>query len=303
MIDTFISVIVPSRGRPRRLTGCLQALADLSYPHDAFEVIVVDDGNEVSLESTVNRFAQVLDVHLVSQENGGPAAARNAGAQMARGEYLVFTDDDCVPATNWLDCFMARFAHNPVCAVGGRTLSGAFGSLYSRSSQILIDYLFSYYNNGSGGARFLTSNNFALSAELFWDVGGFDASMPLAGGEDRELCDRMLYYGHKLVFAPEVITYHHQELTLRRFMQQHYNYGRGACFFHQRRSRRTGEGIRIEPPEFYVNSLRFPFARMNGQQAKRVAGLLALSQVANAVGFASETLRQVGQRWGNGRHR
>ncbi len=80
----FFSVVVPTCGRPGPLTSCLEALARLEYPCDLYEVIVVDDGSPAPLDAVVGTFRSRVDVTLLRQQNGGPAAARNAGAGRAR---------------------------------------------------------------------------------------------------------------------------------------------------------------------------------------------------------------------------
>ena len=96
------SVIVPTYKRRAALERCLAALDAQTLARDRFEVIVVDDGSPAPPRETVARVATSLNVRLIEQANAGPASARNAGARAARGEYVVFTDDDCCPAPEWL---------------------------------------------------------------------------------------------------------------------------------------------------------------------------------------------------------
>jgi len=178
------TVVVPTYDRPRQLAECLAALADLDYPRERFEVVVADDGTPASPERVVAGFRDRLDLRLLTLPHGGPARARNAGAEVARGEYLAFTDDDCAPAVNWLRCLAARFAESPGHAIGGRTINRLDRNPYSTASQVLIDYLYGYFTPRRG--RFFTSNNLAAPTSLFQAVGGFDVSFPLPAAEDRE---------------------------------------------------------------------------------------------------------------------
>lgn len=93
----FFSIIIPTYNRPERLATCIQSLAHLDYSRDRFEVIVVDDGSPMPLEPVVAPFQNKFDVTLIKQPNAGPATARNTGAARASGQFLVFTDDDCMP--------------------------------------------------------------------------------------------------------------------------------------------------------------------------------------------------------------
>src|SRR5437870_3627411 len=89
------SIIVPTFQRPVQLATCLQALAGLRYPRERFEVFVVDDGSSVPPSDVVARIRGEINITLLIQHHSGPAAARNAGAERARGHVLAFTDDDC----------------------------------------------------------------------------------------------------------------------------------------------------------------------------------------------------------------
>lgn len=284
------SIIVPTYARTRQLSDCLQSLARLDYPRDRFEVIVVDDDSQTPLEQVVRSMRRHLNVTLLSQAHAGPATARNTGAAQAEGEFLAFTDDDCAPAQDWLRVLAARFIATPDHIIGGQTLNAISRNLYSTASQVLLDYLYAYYSVVPGKA-FFTSNNLALARELFYEVGGFDTTFPLAAGEDRDFCDRCLQRGYRITFAPEVIVHHAHELTLRTFCRQHFNYGRGAVYFHQARLRRGQAGVKIEPLSFYLNLLRYPFSQTHSWRAFPLAVLLVVSQKANAAGFFWEKVQ------------
>ena len=144
-----------------------------------------------------------LNLTLIRQDNSGPAKARNTGAQKAKGEFLVFTDDDCKPDRHWLQAFATRFVQAPDCLLGGHTINELSDNLCSEASQMLLDYLYSYYNRNSERACFFASNNIALSTAQFRELGYFDTSFPLAAGEDRELCDRWIHYGYRMQYVPE----------------------------------------------------------------------------------------------------
>ena len=287
----FISVIVPTHWRPRQLAACLEALASLDYPRDCFEVVVADDGGTV-MPDALAPFSGRINITLVAQTHAGPATARNTGAAKAQGGFLAFTDDDCAPAPDWLRGFAARFADSPDQLIGGRTLNALPRDLYATASQSLVDYLYVYYNNVPGQAVFFTSNNMALPAARFREVGGFDTSFPLAAGEDRELCDRWLSFGYQMTYASEIVVNHAHALTLRKFWRQHFNYGRSALHFHRARARRNHAPVRVEPLSFYVNLLRHPRARSESWRAALPLSMLfAVSQAANTTGFLYERLR------------
>ena len=282
------SVVVPTYNRPERLAVCLAALDHLDYPRDRFEVIVVDDGSARPPDATVAVFRDRLAVALVAAPHAGPAAARNTGAARAAGTHLAFTDDDCAPDPGWLQALAISLVAAPHALVGGRTVNALPDNPYATASQLLVDYLYGYYNTEAGGARFFASNNMALATDRFHALGGFDTTFPLAAGEDREICDRWRAHGWPLVYAPAAIVRHAHALTLRRYWRQHLNYGRGAFYFHRARARRGDGRIRVEPSRFYLEFGRYPWRRVRGPRVVPLATLLVLSQVGNTLGFMQE---------------
>lgn len=286
----MISIVIPTYDRPAALARCLDGVAAMTGASTDLEVIVVNDGGETPSGPALERVRQRLALTIVEQPRRGPAAARNAGAVRARERVVAFLDDDCVPAPDWLAALAARFDAAPDVAVGGRTLNGLPDNPFSSASQLLIDYLYDYYNEGGTTPRFLASNNVAFPRRALLDLGGFDAAFPRAAGEDRELCDRWRRSGHRMTFAPEAVVHHAHALGPATFWRQHFAYGRGACAFRRASARRDGGRVGFEPARFYANLLRAPFGRERGPRALRLATLLALAQLANAAGYARERL-------------
>ena len=287
----FISIVIPTYNRPEELAVCLRACSRLDYPHDRFEVIVVDDGGVTPLDEVANQFRVLLTLRLLRQENAGPATARNRGAVEATGEFLVFTDDDCAPAPDWLTTLAAEFAASPDCAVGGETANALPQNLYSTTSQLLVSYLLTYYRGAPERGQFFPSSNLAFPTKRFRDVGGFDVSFPRSAGEDRELCDRWQHRGHRMTHAPEAVVYHSHHLTVKTFLRQHFHYGCGAFYYHLLRARQRQQPMKVEPPAFYVNMLTYPFEKIPFGKAIQVVPLLIAAQAINAVGFFWERAR------------
>jgi GT2 family glycosyltransferase len=279
------SIIIPTRDRHRRLAACLDSITHLEYPGSHFEVIVIDDGSKTSVASVTSPFRDLLDLTIRTQPNAGPASARNAGASVARGHFLAFTDDDCTPASDWLQKLRARFDAAPSRAIGGRTINALPENPYSTASQLLISYLCEYYNADAGDALFLPSNNFAFPAELFRSIGGFDPAYPSAAAEDRDLCNRWRLCGYGMTYAPEVVVYHSHRLRANTFWQQHFRYGRGALRFQRGRFRDADEKFRLEPLAFYLGLIRYPYSEGKCQRPILLSVMLIVSQMANAGGF------------------
>lgn len=286
-----VSIVIPTYSRPGHLADCLRSLARLDYPRDRLEVIVVDDGGDAPLEDVVAPFGSDLALSLHRQRNAGPAAARNAGAELARGEYLAFTDDDCLPEPGWLKELVGVLSRNPESMVGGTTVNAA-SSLYFATSQLIVDVVYRHYNADPQAARFISSNNMAMSARGFGDIGGFDPAFRAA--EDRELCDRWRHRGRRIIHVSTARVGHARPMNARGFCRQHFHYGRGAEQFRRKRAQRRS-GSMLAESRFHLdvrNWLWYPLTRVPARQIPQVAGLLGLWQTTNLAGFAWEVIRR-----------
>ncbi len=284
----FFSVIIPTYDRPLQLTTCVNALTKLNYPRDRFEVLVVDDGSPTSLREVVKTFGDAINVKLLCQDNTGPAGARNFGAAHATGDFLAFTDDDCEPEVNWLSAFANRFREDSRRVLGGRTINALEQNPYSATSQLIIDVVYEHFNNDEDGARFFASNNFAVSAEVFQQLKGFDAKFLTS--EDRDFCARAIQRGIKLSYAPDAVIKHAHQLTLSTLWRQHYNYGRGAMRFH--RARKADDGASFKPDYRFYSKLLQASTSLGLFRSVQRSVLLFWSQLANAAGFFYEGLRK-----------
>lgn len=287
MTQPLFSIVIPTFNRPVQLTTCLTSISELNYPRDRFEVIVVNDGGA---SPNIAAFQDQINLTVIEQENAGPASARNTGATHAAGQFLVFTDDDCAMLPNYLTVLDRHCLKEGL--VGGKTLNALPHNVFSTASQILIDYLYDYYNQDANRASFFASNNFAMSRDRFRSLGGFHTGFPLAAGEDREFCDRWLHQGYPLTYAPDAQIAHAHRLTLAKFWRQHLNYGRGAYCFHQIRAQRQQDSIKVEPLKFYWSLLTYPFVQRSTQSPILLSMLLFVSQVANVYGFFLERWQQ-----------
>ena len=285
-LPTF-SIVIPTYRRPERLAACLQSLAALDYPRDRFEVIVVDDGSGAPVAAR----SAPLELTVMTQPHAGPATARNRGAARARGDYLAFTDDDCMAEAGWLRGLAVRFGEAPDHAIGGRTLNALPENPYSSATQLLLDFLYEW-SIKSGRGTFFASNNLAVPTGLFRARGGFDTGFPLAAGEDREFCDRWARLGGRLTYAPDAVVRHGHHLTLRGYWRQHVNYGRGALRFHRLRAKAAGDRRTVTPLSFYVSLVTYPLTSTAGTRRLSLTALLALAQIATATGYWREGRRR-----------
>lgn len=282
----LISVIIPTYNRPERIRQCLQSLSALQYPCESFEVIVIDDGSPQPVGPQHAERAGLPNIRFVRQDRQGPAHARNTGLELARGSLVAFTDDDCRPHPQWLRSLASGHRQHPEAALAGPVGNAFPNSIPSETSRILVDYCCRYFNCLNNGV-FYTSNNLAFPKMQLRLLGGFDTTFPLAAGEDRELCARWAQHGFRFVYLPHAAIEHFHFLTLRRFILQHFNYGRGAWHFHVARAMQAGQPVRLEPVKFYAGMVRSAFQKPF-PRSLAICLLLGLSQAMTAAGYFFE---------------
>lgn len=189
-----VSVIVPVYNGATIIGGCIGALLDQTLPHSDFEIVVVDDGSTDGTADVVRRFERVRLV--VQPQNAGPAAARNAGVQAARGDVLAFTDADCEPAPDWLEKGLARLETEPsLAAVEGRTdPKGTPGTLTHQMRNV-------------SGSLWMTCNMFYRRAALE-SAGGFDERFRAAFLEDSDVAFTVQESGGVIAWEPDAVVHH-----------------------------------------------------------------------------------------------
>jgi glycosyltransferase involved in cell wall biosynthesis len=266
-------VVVPTRDRPDKLARCLAALERQTA--EGVELVVADDASR-DARAVARVVAATPGARLVAGDGRGPAAARNAGARAARGAVVCFTDDDCAPVPGWAGALAQRIAQG-AAAAAGPTRNAHPRSAAAAASQAMTNHLVeASLDPRTARLGFAPTSNLACRAEVLRALP-FDERYPLAAGEDRDWCARLLAAGHALVHAPEAVVDHHQELSPAAFWRQQLRYGRGAHRFHR------GGGSRPVPPSFYVRLLRRGFA-----EGPAAGALVCAAQVATAVGMTLE---------------
>jgi glycosyltransferase involved in cell wall biosynthesis len=220
----FISVIVPAYQAAAVLPQCLAALQQQTIDHARYEIIVVDDG---STDNTADVAQQALHAcpaaQVIRAEHGGPAKARNIGAQAARGDLLLFTDADCQPLPDWIEQF-ERVFDNP-------EISGAAGAYVTQQRSLIARFVQQEYEERYDYARgqatidFIDTYAAAYRRAVFLENGGFDAAFPTASVEDQEFSFRLAERGQRLAFAPNARVSHQHNTTLMRYFRRKYFIG------------------------------------------------------------------------------
>jgi glycosyltransferase involved in cell wall biosynthesis len=212
------SIIIPTFNGASRIGNCLDSLVKQTTGRDV-EILVVDDG---STDNTANVVRSYSSVRIISQANAGPASARNRGAIEARGDILLFTDDDCVPMPDWLEAMLESFQDTEVVGAKGiyrthqKSLAARFVQIEYEDKYRLMARLPSI--------DFIDTYSAGFRRDRFLEMTGYDTSFPVACAEDVELSYRMSARGWKMKFVPAAIVYHTHPDTFSHYLKKKYKF-------------------------------------------------------------------------------
>lgn len=218
-----ITIIVPVLNMGDKISECLTAIFNQSYK--PYEVIVVDGH---SRDNTVDN-AQKFQVQILYENYGTRAGANQIGLQEAKGDYIAFTDADCIPDKDWLKNLINEF-ETDIVGVGG-SVHNIGNSLWQRSINLSQNTFLGAANSIQGrvyeSKRYVTSisgcNCLYRKKDLI-RVGGFKTDLCTA--EDTEVNNRLLKYG-KLLYLPNAIVIHKHGRGLLDFSKRMRQYGSG----------------------------------------------------------------------------
>lgn len=219
----LVSIIIPFFNRPQEVEPCLSRILAQSAPFP-FEVIAVDNNSTDDTGARLREFP----VRVVDCAVKGPAAARNAGARIARGRILVFVDSDCSVRRGWLERLVRPFVEDESLTIVGGGIRAAridTGAEYFSDGYGVLDQAL-FFRGGFLAPPFVATANAALRSEDFARAGGFDEALRV--GEDADLCWRILAPGGKLVYVPGAWVRHAHRRTFRELFRQARSYGAGS---------------------------------------------------------------------------
>jgi glycosyltransferase involved in cell wall biosynthesis len=227
-----VSVVVPTYNRRERLARVLVGFA--AQRDDAlFEVVVVSDGSTDGTDEYLRSGQTPIPVTSVFQSNAGPAEARNQGIAAARGDLVLFVDDDVVPEPGLVLAHVRAHARNggdivvigPMLTPPGFTMTPWVRweqSMLEKQYALLAGLPTAHYRN------FYTGNASIARARLD-EVGGFDPKYRRA--EDVELAYRLSQCGLGFVFDPAARALHFAERSFGSWLDNAYEYGRNDVRF------------------------------------------------------------------------
>ncbi len=218
------SFIIPVYNRPDETDELLESLAKQTLRD--FEVLVVEDGSQVTCQQVVKAHAAQMPIKYFSKPNSGPGQTRNYGAERSQGEYLIFLDSDCVLPSGYLEAVDRELSSAPCDAFGGPDRSHPSFTPVQKA----ISYsMTSFFTTGGirGGKKKLDkfyprSFNMGISASLYRRLGGFSQ---MRFGEDIDLSIRIFQSGARCRLFPDAWVWHKRRTDLRKFFRQVHNSG------------------------------------------------------------------------------
>jgi GT2 family glycosyltransferase len=223
-----VSVIIPVKNVGDKLAHCLDAIYSQTF--SPFEVIVVD-GN--STDDTV-KIAKKYSATVLYENYGTRAGANQVGIKNAKGEYIAFTDADCIPEADWIEKLLIGMERG-IVGVGG-CVKNIGETVWEKSINLTQNTFLGAANSVQGrifGQRKYVSsisgcNSLYRKCDLL-KVGGFDTNLTTA--EDTDLNRKLLAYG-KLLYVPDAVVIHNHGRGLMDFANRmrQYGYGRAKSF-------------------------------------------------------------------------
>lgn len=245
-----VSVIIPTYNRPHLLLQALKSLQEQTL--EGFELLVVDNAADREIESVVAEFNQTakVPVNYIPEPQLGLHNARHAGAYAAKGDVLVFTDDDATFDATWLVSYAKAFLEHPEMVAAGGPVRPVWEA---PPPQWLLDYMadskiftilslmepYAEFRLDSQG--FFFGVNMAIRRDVLFRLGGFNPESfgDIWLGDGESGLNRKLWKDNLLVgYVPPAIAHHHippSRMTVNYFCRRLAN--EGACdmysFYHK----------------------------------------------------------------------
>lgn len=259
------SVALCTHNHADRLARTLADLPRLQVPDASWELLIIDNASSDGTPALLARhvWPEGWAVRVTREERLGIANARNRAISEARGDYLIFLDDDETPDPDWLRAYERLIvAHDPD-AFGGRIQVLFEDPAPAWMQEELLGFL-GALDWGEGirplndPSTPLYTGNFGFRLAIVAEVGRFDSQLGRMGaanngGEDVDFYRRILATGLRIWWTPEAVIHHRiqsTKLKRRYFLDLHFRQGRMEA------TRRRGQGSRVPPKYFYGQLLR-----------------------------------------------
>ncbi len=271
----LVSIAVITRNMGVSLQSCLENILQQSFQD--FELILVDDRSVDGTRGIVEKFRDARIRYFRNDQKLGYAATRNISLRYVRGEYVFFTDADCLPERHWLQSGLDVYSKENCIGVIGKTLPHGVSVRRSERRVTNLD------------GRFMTCN-LSFSRETLQKLGGFDPVFD-TGQEDVELGLRARRLG-KIIVSEKMLVYHQiEKYTVGRLFKDAGRYKTQVMIFkrfpkdayHLEHSPRIARGIFLKPEDWVI--IFFPFLLLKSPSNQSLRDFLIIPFVYMATIF------------------
>jgi len=278
--DPDISVVIPTYNRKDTLRLCLAALAVQDLPADRWEIIVIDDGSTDGTDAFLATYCHPnKNLRVLRQTNLGAGAARRAGVQAARGEYVLLLNDDTIAANKFLSEHLRahRERKQAKYAVLGALRPSEESTRRPLSCWINHSpFLFPQNTLKPGGYReaaYFITCNLSLPRDAILEAGNFDPAFRVA--EDTELGARLVQRGYSVWFHPAALAWHeHPNFDVNDLVRRARIYGEADWKLFQKHPHLLGSGAG-------------PFGLLRDSDIAHLQSNIEKNREAVAIGFSA----------------
>lgn len=222
----YFSIIIPVFNRPDEINELLASL-ELSDFKGKYEIVIVEDGSSLKCKEEVKKYEHKLNISYHYKENSGPGDSRNYGMKVAKGDYFIIFDSDCIIPKQYLTEVEKELNARYVDCFGG---SDAALDSFSDVQKAINFAMTSFLTTGGirGGSEKLNkfqprSFNMGISKKAFEESKGFGNIHP---GEDPDLTIRLWKLGYETRLFSKAFVYHKRRIDWQKFSVQVNKFGK-----------------------------------------------------------------------------
>jgi len=220
------SIIIPVYNRPDEIKELLESLLITDFNKE-YEIVIIEDGSTITCKEEVEQYKASLNISYYFKENSGPGDSRNYGMKVAKGDYFIIFDSDCIIPKQYLTEVEKELNASYVDCFGG---SDAALDSFSNIQKAINFAMTSFLTTGGirGGSEKLTkfqprSFNMGISKKAFETSNGFGNIHP---GEDPDLSIRLWKLGFETRLFPKAFVYHKRRIDWDKFSLQVNKFGK-----------------------------------------------------------------------------
>ena len=223
--DISFSFVVPVYNRPNEVKELLESLS--VQTRKDFEIVIVEDGSSVKSDEIVKTFSDTLNISYYFKENSGPGDSRNYGMRVAKGNYYLILDSDCILPSEYLQEVYQSLSKEYVDCFGGvDTALDSFSDIQKAINFAMTSVLTTGGIRGASeklGKFQPRSFNMGISKKAFEATGGFSKIHP---GEDPDLSMRLWKSGFETRLFKNVYVYHKRRIDWEKYKIQVNKFGK-----------------------------------------------------------------------------